>query len=106
MRDRRVKDYAGICLLGALDGLVFGIVVEWLRRISTPILVDYYLNQELKESGYVPAMTTLLGGYFDIPLIGTLVFAIVVPLLYFYLRTRIVSLVVLWQTLGMIAATV
>jgi len=106
MSRRRVKDWVGVFLLAALDGLVFGVLVEWLRRLATPILADYYIAQELKERGYVPAMTTLLGGYVDIPLLTTLVFAIVIPSAYFYLRKRVQSEVVLWQLLGIAATTV
>ena len=103
---RQIKEYAGICLLSAVDGLLFGIVVEWARRIATPILRDYYLNRELNETGYVPSITTLLGGYFDIPLLSTIVFAIVIPPLYFWFRAYFRSFAVLWQVLGLVAVTV
>ena len=101
-----IKQYAGICLLAAVDGLLFGILIEWLRRILTPILIDYYLSRELNETGYVPAMTSLLGGYFDIPLLTTIVFAIVIPSLYSWFNHRIGSTAVRWQLLGVAAVTV
>ncbi len=101
-----MKQNLRVAILGAIDGLLFGAAVEALRRIYTPIFLQYYLDRELETTNYVPSITKLIGGYLDIPLLCVAVFAVVTPVAYRLLSSYRISPVVLWQTSGIAAATV
>lgn len=108
MKSITVVNHVRLSLLGALDGLIFGVAVEVLRRIYTPIFIEYYLTRELEESEskVIPSITGWMGGYLEIPLLCLVVFAVITPPVFIYLRRYFQSPPVLWQLSGMIAATV
>lgn len=109
MKIKGIRSYVSLSLLGAFDGLIFGAVVEVLRRVYTPIFLEYYLTRELEESPegkVIPSMTRLMGGYFDIPLLCLVVFAAIMPPSILYLRKHYRSSPVLWQISGIIAAAI
>jgi hypothetical protein len=100
-----MKQYLRVAILGAFDGLLFGAAAEALRRIYTPIFLEYYTNQQLERTNHIPSITRFMGGYVEIPLLCVAVFAGVIPMAYRLLSRYRVSPVVLWQVSGIIAAT-
>lgn len=96
-------------LFGAIDGLLFGIVIDVFRRTATPIFLEYYLEREIEEASRlgttVPLVTRLIGGYFDIPLLSFLIFALVIPIVW-PVSKRLKRAAIRWQICGMVAAVV
>ena len=99
-----------LSLLGAVDGLLFGAAVEVLRRIYTPIFLEYYTNLEIEEASRagrtIPSYTRFIGGYWEIPLLCLVVFAVVIPFTLSLLKRYKLSPPVLWQVSGIFAASV
>lgn len=97
-----------LCLLAAFNGMLFGIVVEVLRRTYTPIFLEYYGRREVEEASRagrsVVSTTSYLGDYIQIPLMAAIVFAVTIPVLYSYLRRHFSTSALLWQISGIAAA--
>lgn len=102
-----------VCLLGAVNGLLFGSVVEVLRRAYTPT----YLERDIRHaiSTTPPGMNPPY--YFScigdeafvlasgIPLLCALIFAVVALLIHAFWDGRIRSVLLLWQAIGVASMT-
>jgi hypothetical protein len=102
--------YIRLSIISAFDGLLFGITVEVLRRIYTPIFLEYYRTVEINEASRlgkpIVSVITDLGDYIEIPLLCSVVFAVVIPIVYPYLVKHYDSSPIVWQMAGFIAATI
>jgi hypothetical protein len=104
-----MKDLHYTFFLGAADGLLFGISVEILRRIFTPIIRDRHMRHLMVKNNELglptPSYTEYIGDYIYIPLLCLLIFAVTSLVLNHYWKKRPSSLVLTWQIIGITATT-
>src|ERR1044072_2273270 len=107
MKSNSLFSHLRSSFLGAVDGLLLGVIVEIVRRIYTPIFLEYYTNKAFEENGGIHVSTTYyIGRYIDIPLFCIAVFATVIPLVNWLLKKYRLSPPLLWQLSGMVAAII
>ena len=112
MKFDRLMNKAGSLLLGGLDGLLFGSVVEALRRSFTPAYLESYIRQQSAASptGNIGYVFSCIGDNLpvflsDIPSLCMMVFAIIALLAHTLWRGRPHS-ILLWQVIGIVSMTV
>jgi len=97
-------------VFAAFNGILFGVVVEVVRRIYTPIFLDYYLRLEIDSASQagrsVVSTSTYLGDYIQLPLLSTVVFIGIVPPMFQFFKKLGLPLTVWWQLMGVCAMTV
>ncbi len=102
-----------VCLLGAVNGLLFGAVVEMLRRAYTPIYLERVIRRAISATppGMNPPYSfTCIGDESfvlacGIPLLCALIFAAVALLIHAFWNGRIRSVLLLWQVIGVASMT-
>ena len=113
MNSNGLMNKVGSFLLGGVNGLLFGSVVEVFRRIYTPVYLERYIQREAASSatGNIGYVFSCIGDDLpvpvsEVPVICMVVFATVALLLHAFWKGRPRSPVLLWHVIGIISMTV
>jgi hypothetical protein len=106
MKPKDWGDLIRLCVLGALNGLLFGVAIEMLRVWRREVEIDSYLAyQRANPNGIIadfdqPTFNVVT------PLLCAIIFAGSCHVVHRFYKHRPRSVLLLWQVIGLVAATV
>jgi hypothetical protein len=112
MKSNCLMNKAGSFLLGGVNGLLFGSVVELLRRSYTPAYLERYIQREAADSptGNIGYVFSCVGDDLPVPISGIpvmcmAVFAVIALLAHIFRNEWPRSPVLRWEVVGIISMT-